>query len=97
MVQRIVAALKPSKILLFGSYAYGTPSGDSDIDLLVIVDTTARPVERYLAVSRLLRPRPFPLDILVKTPEEVAQALQQGDAFLHETLTRGRVLYEQAD
>jgi uncharacterized protein len=42
------------------------------VDLLVIMDTQARPVDRYLRVSRLLRPRPFPLDLLVKTPEEIA-------------------------
>jgi hypothetical protein len=57
----------------------------------------ARPVDRYLRVSRLLRPRPFPLDLLVKTPEEIAQALAREDAFVHEITTRGRVLYEQAD
>lgn len=68
MVQRLVPALHPHKIIVFGSYIYGTPTPDSDVDLLVILDTEARPVDRYLSVSRLLRPRPFPLDILVKTP-----------------------------
>ena len=63
----------------------------------VIMDTTARPVDRYLGVSRLLRPRPFPLDLLVKTPEEIAQALAGGDTFVHEITTRGRVLYERTD
>ena len=67
------------------------------MDLLVIVDTHARPVDRYLRVSRLLRPRPFPLDLLVKTPEEVAQALDRDDAFMCEIMARGRVLYERSD
>ena len=97
MVHRLVTGLHPHKIVLFGSYSYGTPTADSDVDLLVIMDTTARPVERYLRVSRLLRPRPFPLDLLVKTPEEVAQALAREDAFVHEITTRGRVLYERTD
>jgi predicted nucleotidyltransferase len=97
MVRRIVTALQPEKILLFGSYVYGTPSGDSDVDLLVILDTPSRPADRYLAVSRLLRPRPFPLDILVKTPDEIVQALVKGDAFIREIVTQGRVLYERSD
>ena len=69
IVHRLVTGLHPHKIVLFGSYVYGTPTADSDVDLLVIVDTQARPVDRYLRVSRLLRPRPFPLDLLVNTPE----------------------------
>jgi hypothetical protein len=48
-------------------------------------------------VSRLLRPRPFSLDILVKTPDEVAQALTKGDSFLRDIVTQGRVLYERSD
>lgn len=97
IVRRIVAALQPERIILFGSYVYGTPSDDSDVDLLVILETPARPADRYLAVSRLLRPRPFPLDILVKTPGEIAQALHKGDAFIREIVTRGRVLYERSN
>ena len=97
IVHRLVTGLHPHKIVLFGSYSYGTPTAESDVDLLVIMDTTARPVDRYLRVSRLLRPRPFPLDLLVKTPEEIAQALAREDAFVHEITTRGRVLYERTD
>jgi predicted nucleotidyltransferase len=97
IVQRLVPALKPHKIIVFGSYSYGAPSPDSDLDLLVIADTQARPVDRYLRVSSLLRPRPFPLDILVKTPEEIKQAFAQGDPFIVEILTQGRVLYERAE
>ena len=96
IVRRIVTALHPEKIVLFGSYAYGRPLDDSDVDLLVILETPARPLDRYLAVSRLLRPRPFPLDILVKTPDEIRQGLQQGSAFVHEIITQGRVLYERS-
>jgi predicted nucleotidyltransferase len=97
MVYRLVTGLHPHKIILFGSYSSGTPTADSDVDLLVIMDTKARPVDRYLRVSRLLRPRPFPLDLLVKTPEEIAQAFAKDDAFVHEITTQGRVLYERAD
>ena len=97
IVHRIVTALLPEKIVLFGSYAYSRPLDDSDVDLLVILETPARPIDRYLAVSRLLRPRPFPLDILVKTPDEIRQGLEQGSAFIREIITQGRVLYERSN
>ena len=97
IVRCLVATLDPEKIILFGSYVYGSPSGDSDVDLLVILKTTARPADRYMAVSRTIRPRPFPLDILVKTPDEIAGALAKGDSFIQEIVTRGRVLYARLD
>ncbi|MBC7225858.1 MAG: nucleotidyltransferase domain-containing protein [Thermoflexales bacterium] len=95
LVQRLVKALHPEKIILFGSYARGTATTDSDVDLLVVMETGDPPVERYLKVSRLLRPRPFPVDILVKTPEEIQQALAKGDFFIREILQHGLVLYER--
>ncbi len=96
-VQRIAETLDPEKIILFGSYAYGTPTPDSDVDLLVVLASDASPVERYLRVSRLLQPRPFPVDILVKTPQEIEIALNRGDFFLREIVTLGRVLYERSN
>jgi len=95
VTRRLVDALHPSKIILFGSYAYGTPTPDSDVDLLVVMETSASSAERYLAVSRLLRPRPFPVDIIVKTPDELSAALTSGDFFLQEIVTRGQVIYER--
>ncbi len=94
-VRRIVCALRPHKIILFGSYAYGAPTPDSDVDLLVVMDTAASARERHLPVCRLLRPRPFPVDILVRTPQEIEQALDKGDFFIEEIVTQGKVLYER--
>lgn len=97
VVQRLVEALQPEKIVLFGSYAYGTPTPDSDVDLLVVMETCAPDKERYLSVCRLLRPRPFPVDILVRTPQEIARALEKGDFFIQEIVSQGKVLYERRD
>jgi len=94
-IERIVEELKPEIIILFGSYAYGDPNPHSDVDLLVMMETSASPKERSWAVSRLLLPRPFPVDILIKTPKEVEEALKSGDFFLREILRRGKVLYER--
>ena len=94
-IQKIADELKPEKIILFGSYAYGLPKPHSDVDLLIILKTNASLKDRSWKVSRLLLPRPFPVDILVKTPKEVEKGLRSGDFFLKEILTRGKVLYER--
>jgi predicted nucleotidyltransferase len=95
-VKRIADELAPEKIILFGSYAYGTPTPDSDVDLLVIMRTRQKTKDRYLTVGRLLRPRQFPVDIIVKTPKEVEQALKnKRNFFIRDIVTRGKVLYER--
>lgn len=95
-IERIVSKLRPEKIILFGSYAYGNPTPDSDVDLLVIMKTKAKEVDRYIAVSNLLYPRQFPVDILVKTPKEIeVESRKKGNFFLREILTKGKVLYER--
>jgi predicted nucleotidyltransferase len=95
-IERLVSELKPEKIILFGSYAYGNPTPDSDVDLLVIMKTKAKEIDRYIAVSNLLYPRQFPVDILVKTPKEVKEASQKrGNFFMREILTKGKVIYER--
>src|SRR6266498_3259471 len=95
-IERIVSKLKPEKIILFGSYAYGNPTPDSDVDLLVIMKTSAREIDRYIAVSNLLYPRQFPVDILVKTPKEVeAASRKKGNFFMREILSKGKVIYER--
>jgi len=92
---RLVKELNPQQIILFGSHAYGRPGRDSDVDILVIMESNERPVARAMRVSRLLRPRPFPIDILVRTPEEIQYRLAIGDQFIREIIERGKVLYDQ--
>jgi predicted nucleotidyltransferase len=95
-VKRIVTELKPEKIILFGSYAYGQPTPDSDVDLLIVMETNGREKEMYRAASRLLYPREFPVDIIVKTPKEVEEALKGGVVngfFIREMVKKGKVLY----
>jgi predicted nucleotidyltransferase len=95
ITRRIVAALDPEKVILFGSYAYGAPHADSDVDLLVIAETDLDDIQSAVVVSRLIVPRPFPVDILVKTPDEVEAALAKGDWFVTEIMQKGRVLHPQ--
>lgn len=99
-VNRLARKLKPDKIILFGSYAYGDPTPDSDVDLLVIMKTRIkRQVDRYVLVSNLLDPRQFPVDIIVKTPKEIKDALKGGVAngfFIRAILEQGKPLYERS-
>lgn len=96
-IQKIVGALKPEKIILFGSFAYGNPTPDSDVDLLIILQTELAPKDRSWQVSKLLIPRPFPLDILVKTPQEMALSLKNKDYLIEEIVSKGIILYERAE
>jgi len=87
----------PRKIILFGSHASGNPTADSDVDLLVIMPRTRERGERVSVRIRQAVPRDFPLDLLVRTPAEVAKRLRWGDFFLREVMDKGKVLYEATD
>jgi len=98
MTQRIVEACHPEKVILFGSYAYGTPHKDSDIDLFVIMkpkyaeETNHQRVMDVTDVAEI----PFlPMDVIVRTPHEVEKRIAMGDFFIKEILDRGKVLYER--
>ena len=93
--RKIADAVRPEKIILFGSFAYGNPTLDSDVDLLVIMESTLRPHARVVQISEILSPRPFPVDIIARTPAEIEERLQVGDCFFQEILTKGKVLYER--
>lgn len=95
IVEKIKQEYQPEKIILFGSYAYGVPDRDSDIDLLIIKDTTDRPIDRRVAVSRIVSDsrRLIPFEPIVLTPKEVNDRLKIGDQFLKEILKKGKVLY----
>ena len=97
VVDRIARELQPEKIILFGAYAYGKPTVDSDVDLLVIMETDKERSDRTWEVARLLIPRPFPVDILVRTPAEIQQAFAKGDFFIKEIVTQGKVLYARSN
>lgn len=94
--QKIAAAANPDKIILFGSFADGSPTPDSDVDLLVILPSIQDRGASIRKISEILYPRPFPLDIVVRTAAEISQRLQWGDSFISDIMTKGKVLYERA-
>ena len=95
MVEKIRVGYDPERIFLFGSYAYGEPSEHSDIDLLVIKDDPRPPIDRRLAVKRLLREenQAYTLEVLVYRPKELKDRLAWGDDFLREIVSAGEELY----
>ncbi len=90
---RIASEFHPRQIVLFGSYAWGKPTADSDVDLLVIVPFDGRSADVSVRMRLFGRPS-FPTDLLVRTPDKVSERLSMGDAFIQEILERGKVLYE---
>jgi len=96
MVEKIAASYEPVKIILFGSYAYGEPDGDSDIDLFIVKDTDERPIDRRVHVRKIVsdRTRRIPFEPIVLTQRELAERIRTGDQFIGEILTRGEALYE---
>ena len=93
IAQKVVQAFRPKNIILFGSYAYGKPTSDSDLDLLIVMESRDRPAERIRKVSDLFDPRPLPMDFIVLTPGEVRHRLSGFDPFLEEVLEKGQRLY----
>ncbi len=90
----IVREFSPLQIILFGSYAYGTPTEDSDIDLLVVMDIPESETSRQAAEIWQRIPRRFSMDLLVRSSEEIAYRISHNDWFLREITEKGEVLYE---
>ncbi len=95
VAERIVQEFQPERIILFGSYAYGTPTPDSDVDLLVIVPFEGKAPRKSLEILNKVDPK-FSVDIVVRTPEQVQQRLTWNDFFLRDIMEKGKVLYEAA-
>ena len=97
IAERIGREYKPQQIILFGSYARGKPTEDSDIDLFIVKDTDARMVDRFVEVKQLIYDPQLriPVSPLVYTPEELEERLDMGDDFVKEVMSEGKVLYEE--
>ncbi len=95
IVEKIIREYHPKKIILFGSYAYGEQTDDSDVDLLIIKNTDKRPIDRWVEVKRLLRDttRALPVSPLVYTEKEIEERTAIKDFFVEEIFKKGEVLY----
>lgn len=94
-VDQIVREFRPERVVLFGSYARGTPTPDSDVDLLVLTEHEGKDWE-YAARIRNQVSFGYPLDLLVRRPTYFEERLAMGDPFVREIAEEGIVLYEAA-
>src|SRR5438309_3190379 len=93
--RQVAKRFRPAQIILFGSHAYGRPHADSDVDLMVVMPTRNE-LDQALRIRLAVDCR-FPLDLPVRTPRNLAWRLAEGDSFLREVVSKGKVLYEKAD
>jgi uncharacterized protein len=95
LAKQIADQYRPDRIILFGSYAWGQPREDSDVDLLVLMPTAQTPYRAALEILNSTNPR-FAVDLVVRTPEDAQQRYKFGDPLIREAFDRGQVLYEHA-
>ncbi|MCI0552913.1 MAG: nucleotidyltransferase domain-containing protein [Anaerolineae bacterium] len=94
--QKVAKQFNPHKIILFGSYAYGKPTADSDVDILVVMPFKGRNPKKATEIWMATQPK-FPVDIIVRKPSELKKRLRLGDFFLREITQKGKVLYQNTD
>ena len=94
IAQKIAQEFDPERIILFGSYATGSATADSDVDLLVIMPFEGKPFWKSLEILNRVNP-PFAVDLLARRPADTAQRYQLGDPLIRDALDHGKVLYER--
>ena len=96
LLDKLIAEYAPQKVILFGSHAYGEPDQHSDLDLLIVKETSETPFRRRVQVGRIVQDkrRKTPIQPLVITPQELASQLEKGDPFLIEIMEKGEILYD---
>jgi len=90
----IAVACRPQRIILFGSYAYGKPTEDSDVDVLVVLPKKRRVMRDAAVKIRLKVDADFPVDVLVRGESEVERRVRQKDLFMTRITNEGKVMYE---
>jgi UTP:GlnB (protein PII) uridylyltransferase len=93
LADRIAREFRPQKIILFGSHARGEARPDSDVDLLVIIDSEQHPSRTAAEITCRVHPGRYPLDLIVRSPKTVRARLQMNDWFMRDAMREGRVLY----
>jgi predicted nucleotidyltransferase len=95
IVEKITDNFNPQKIILFGSYAYGHPTADSDMDIMIVMDTDEKPHKRAVSVRKILKGIGMPKDIIVKTPEEFERFKDIVGTIVYPAAHKGKVIYER--
>lgn len=94
LANRIVRDFQPERVILFGSYANGNPTPDSDVDLLVILPFEGKSFWKSLEIANRVNPS-FPADVIARQPDDTTRRYEQGDPLIREALNHGKILYER--
>ncbi|OGU15761.1 MAG: hypothetical protein A2X61_02410 [Ignavibacteria bacterium GWB2_35_12] len=95
VINRIVLGFNPDKIILFGSYATGKPTENSDLDFLIIKNSELTRPERAKELRKLLYGMKVPMDLLVYTPSEIEESINTKYSFVNEVFKTGKTVYER--
>ena len=95
MVKRIVENFNPIRVVLFGSYARGTPNFHSDIDLMVVMENGTDEYKTMVEIRRLLSDSPIAKDVIVTTPSETEKVGRVCGYAIYYALKEGVILYER--
>lgn len=93
---RIGREFRPERVILFGSYADGTATEDSDVDILVLLPFVGKNLDKSVEILTRTDPH-FPTDLLARRPEEVQRRYKMGDPLIRYALDKGVVLYERSN
>jgi predicted nucleotidyltransferase len=93
LADKIVREFRPEKIILFGSHGRGDARPDSDVDLMVIMNSGEHPARLAAEITHRVHPRRYPLDLIVRSPETIRTRLKMNDWFVRDVMREGRVLY----
>jgi predicted nucleotidyltransferase len=93
--RQVAERFQPDKIILFGSYAYGTPHADSDVDILIVMPCRNQ-IDQACRIDDAID-APFPLDLIVRKPKNLQWRLDERESFHTEIVTKGKVLYEKGN
>ncbi len=93
LIRKIAVAYRPKQIILFGSYAYGKPEADSDVDVMVVMPFKGRPAFKAAEILHEIKPS-IPVDLIVRSPAQIRNRLALNDFFIREVIDKGKVLYE---
>ena len=93
LVDRIVRHFQPERVILFGSYAYGRPRPDSDVDLFVLLPFEGRSFRKSMEILNRINPS-FPVDLLARRPDDSARRYADGDPLIREAFDHGKTLHE---
>jgi len=95
--EKIIREINPERIILFGSYAWGKPTEDSDVDLFIIKDSGERKINRAREVREAISGSNVPVDVLVYTPEEIKKSINEShNLFIEDIIRNGKTIYEKS-